>query len=191
MMQHLMAELLDNLNPELIDFIGKQKIFFVGTAAPSGQVNVSPKGMDSLRVIEPTKVVWLNYTGSGNETAAHVRALNRMTIMFCSFDKKPKILRIYGSAEVFHCGQPDYDHWLATFSEPLGVRQIFVMSVSLVQTSCGYAVPFFDYRGERDTLRKWADNKGQAGIETYWQERNQTTIDGFATGMPGPAGPRD
>lgn len=181
-----MAELLSTLRPDLIDFIAAQKLFFVGTAAADGRVNISPKGMDSLRVIDERTLVWMNLTGSGNETAAHIRAVNRMTIMFCSFESKPLILRLYGQATALHPGDPDWPRWAARFVDTLGGRQIFVVDIDLVQTSCGYAVPFLDYRGERETLGKWYRKLGERGIEDYWRAKNMTSIDGLPTGMPTP-----
>lgn len=166
-------------------FIEAQHIFFTGSAAPSGKVNISPKGMDSLRVMGPNRIAWLNLTGSGNETAGHLRQANRITLMWCGFEKRPIILRAYGTARCLH---PHDDGWedLATlFGPPLGARQIYDMTVEMVQTSCGYGVPYFDYAGERDTLVKWAEDKGPEGIAAYWRERNATTLDGLPTGITG------
>ncbi|WP_317929825.1 pyridoxamine 5'-phosphate oxidase family protein [Halioxenophilus sp. WMMB6] len=178
-----MAEKFEQLSEGLINFIGKQHLFFVGTAAKEGYVNVSPKGMDSLRVLSPTQVVWLNLTGSGNETAAHLLDTNRMTIMFCSFDKKPLILRLYGQARAVHPRDAEWPALLANFDNSAGARQFFVMDIELVLTSCGYAVPFYEFTGERQTLSDWAEKKGQAGIEEYWQQNNVESLNGFATGI--------
>ena len=165
-------------------FVAEQPIFFVATAAPDGHVNVSPKGRDSLRVLGPNRLVWRNLTGSGNETAAHLLRANRMTVMWCSFTTRPLILRAYGSAIVTHKGEPGWDDLDALFPPELGARQVFDMAVDLVQTSCGYAVPFMDFRAERDTLEKWAEDKGEDGVEAYWQQKNRQSIDGFPTGLP-------
>jgi hypothetical protein len=165
-------------------FIAASPIFFVGSAAPEGQVNVSPKGMDSLRVVGPNRVLWRNLTGSGNETAGHLRMANRMTLMWCSFTTRPLILRAFGAARVVHKGEADWEYLNAWFPPDVGARQVFDMDVKLVQTSCGYAVPFMDYRGERDTLHVWAEKKAESGIADYWSEKNRTTIDGFPTGIP-------
>lgn len=177
-----MAEFFEALTEEHIDFIGKQHLFFVGTAAEQGRINVSPKGRDSFRVIGPKEVVWLNLTGSGNETAAHVIENNRMTVMFCSFDKQPLILRLYGTANLIYPRNTDkFDRYHAMFDKQPGTRQFFELHVESVQTSCGFAVPLYDLKAERDTLAKWAEKKGDDGIRSYWEDRNQVSIDGNPT----------
>ncbi len=178
-----MAEKFEALTEKHIEFIKKQHIFFVGTAASEGSVNISPKGMDSFRVINNSTVAWLNLTGSGNETAAHVLESSRMTMMFCSFDKQPLILRLYGRAKAIHPQDNDWLHRAKLFPEYTGARQIFEVNLKLVQTSCGYAVPFYDLVGERPTLRKWADNRGRESVEEYWQEKNTKSLDGKDTGI--------
>ncbi|WP_299946354.1 pyridoxamine 5'-phosphate oxidase family protein [uncultured Microbulbifer sp.] len=178
-----MAEKFKALTEKHIGFIGNQHIFFVGTAASEGFVNVSPKGMDSFRVVNNSKVAWLNLTGSGNETAAHILENNRMTIMFCSFDKQPLILRLYGHVKIIHPRDKDWPSQVKLFPEYTGARQIFELNLELVQTSCGYAVPFYELVGERPTLRKWADNRGRKGVEEYWQEKNTKSLDGKDTGI--------
>jgi hypothetical protein len=165
------------------EFILNQKIFFVGTAASTGKINISPKGMDTLRIIDSNKVVWLNLTGSGNETAAHLLKSDRMTIMFCAFEGKPKILRLYGKARIYHPKDSGYKEHIGLFQEIPGSRQIIEMDVNLVQTSCGFAVPLMDFREERSQLRSWAEKQGEEKIKTYWKERNSTSIDGFETGI--------
>jgi len=173
--------------PEITDtqkaFIEQQKIFFIGTADVDGRVNVSPKGADSLRVVNKNRVVWLNLTGSGNETAAHMAAINRITIMFCSFDKKPMIMRLYGSGRVIHPKDPGWDELMELFPENIGARQIFDITVDMVLTSCGYQVPFYDFKCERDVLDKWSENKGPDGIKQYWEENNKISLDGKPTGL--------
>lgn len=180
-----MSKKFEVLIEKHIEFIKKQHIFFVGTAASEGLVNVSPKGMDSFRVINNSKVAWLNLTGSGNETATHIQEKNRMTIMFCSFEKQPLILRLYGTAKVIHSCDSDWSRLVKLFPVNTGARQIFELDLDLVQTSCGYAVPFYDLVGERPTLKKWADNKGKEGVEEYWQEKNMKSLDGKDTGIIG------
>lgn len=165
--------------------IAAQHMFFVATAAAEGRVNLSPKGMDSLRVLGPNRVVWLNWTGSGNETAGHLRLDPRMTLMWCSFTKRPVILRAYGTARAVHRHDADWDALYAHFEPSVSARQIYDMEVDLVQTSCGYAVPFHDYAGERETLRDWAAQRDQDAMVEYWDTRNRRTIDGFATGVMG------
>lgn len=178
-----MAERFPALQDQHIRFIREQQLFFVGTAGAEGFINVSPKGMDTFRVLSPAEVIWLNLTGSGNESAAHVAENGRMTIMFCSFGKQPLIMRLYGWARVVH---PRDDSWaalLALFPADVGARQIFRLSLELVQTSCGYAVPRYELKGERPTLANWAEKKGPAGIAQYWREKNTVSLDGKPTGL--------
>ncbi|WP_300016688.1 pyridoxamine 5'-phosphate oxidase family protein [uncultured Roseobacter sp.] len=176
-----MAKQFDALSDALIRFIDAQHMFFVGSAAPEGRVNISPKGMDSLRVLSLNRIVWRNLTGSGNETAGHLAQINRMTLMWCGFETKPMILRCYGSAKTLHPRDTEFDALNALFPASPGARQIYDVAVDLVQTSCGYAVPFMEHKGERDVLSKWADDRGAEGISDYWETRNQTTIDGAPT----------
>jgi hypothetical protein len=173
------------INDAQRQFIATQKLFFVGTAARDGRVNVSPKGMDSLRVLGPNRVVWLNVTGSGNETAAHLRQSNRITLLFCAFEGDPKILRLYGGAAVIHPRDAQWSSLAALFPPLPGARQIVDVAVDLVQTSCGMAVPFFDYVGEREQLNDWARKKGDAGVRRYWDEKNQLSLDDQPTGIFG------
>jgi len=166
-----MAKTFDQLSEVLIDFIKHQNIFFVGTAAQEGRVNISPKGMDTFRVINEHKIVWLNLTGSGNETAAHLLKDNRMTILFCAFEGKPMILRLYGKATIFHQRDEGYQTLIDLFPKTPGSRQIIELDIDLVQTSCGYAVPFMNFKEERTQLKSWAEKQGEERIEKYWQER--------------------
>lgn len=159
-------------------FIDKQHMFFVATAMSEGHVNLSPKGMDSLRVQGPNRLIWLNVTGSGNETAAHVQNNRRMTVMFCAFQDSPTILRIYGEARVIHQRDSQWDELLSLFPALPGAIQIFDLEVSLVQTSCGMSIPKLSYEGEREQLNTWAHNKGERGIQSYWAEKNQVSLDG-------------
>lgn len=181
-----MATQFEHLSEALTRFIETQHIFFVGTAGATGQVNVSPKGMDSLRVLGPNRIVWRNLTGSGNETAGHLAQINRMTLMWCGFETKPMILRTYGNARTLHPRDADFEALNALFPASDGARQIYDVSIDMVQTSCGYAVPFMAYEGERDVLEKWADRKGPEGIAQYWDTRNQHTIDGAPTHISEP-----
>ena len=176
-----MGQKYSEISDKLKDFIEQQKIFFVATAAHEGRVNLSPKGMDTLRVIGKNKVIWLNLTGSGNETAAHLSVCDRMTLMFCAFAGNPMILRLYGHASVFHPRDPVWNERLALFPPMVGVRQIIDMEVDLVQISCGMGVPYLDYQGGRDQLNQWAEKKGEEGIKRYWEEKNQRSLDGKST----------
>jgi hypothetical protein len=165
-------------------FIEAQQMYFVGTAGRNGRVNVSPKGLDSLRVLSPTRVAWLNGTGSGNETAAHLLDIPRITLMFCSFVREPLILRVYGEACAVHCGDSEWDSLLGLFPPMRGSRNIFVVDVDLVQTSCGYGVPLYEFVGQRELMDSWARKKGPHGLHAYQQEKNRVSIDGLPTGLP-------
>ena len=176
-----MGQRYNELSDKLKTFIGKQKIFFVATAGAEGRVNLSPKGMDSLRVLDDKRVVWLNVTGSGNETAAHVLENGRMTLMFCSYEGNPMILRIFGQAKVVHSYDDEWAELIAHFPALPGARQVFDLAVEIVQTSCGMSVPFYDYVGEREQLNTWAEKKGEEGIQEYWREKNQWSLDGKPT----------
>ncbi len=164
-----------------IQFISKQKMFFVGTATADSRINISPKGMDSFRVLSESRVVWLNVTGSGNETSAHVQKNSRMTIMFCAFEGGPLILRLYGSAKVVHKKDAEWKELFGMFKPLPGARQIFDLTIDLVQSSCGMAVPYFNYIGERELLSDWTVNKGEEGLKRYWEEKNQQSLDGIPT----------
>ena len=183
-----MAKQFDAIDDDHRAFIEAQHIFFCGTAANEGRVNVSPKGMDSLRVMGPNRIIWRNWTGSGNETAAHLALHNRMTLMWCGFEKRPMIMRAYGTARTLHPRDAGFAELNALFPETIGARQIYDMTVDMLQTSCGYAVPYFDHKGPRDTLERWTEDRGTQGIASYWQERNQQTIDGLPTHILDDAG---
>lgn len=176
-----MAKQTKALSQEHIDFIQAQKIFFVGTATATSKVNISPKGMDSLRVLSSNRVVWLNMTGSGNETSAHVQAQSRMTIMLNAFEGKPMIMRLYGTATVIHHNDSEWENLYSKFLPNVGARQIFDLQIEMVQTSCGMAVPYFDYVEEREQLNASAMRKGVDGIKKSWEDRNHTSIDGIPT----------
>lgn len=171
------------LNNKLIEFIRAQKMFFVGTAAETGRVNVSPKGMDSLRVVDNKQVLWLNVTGSGNETSAHIQQNSRMTLMFCALEGSPLILRLYGSAKVIHKNDAKWEKLFALFTPLPGARQIFDLSIEMIQTSCGMGVPYYDYSSERELLNDWAQKRGDEAIKQYWLEKNQLSIDEIPTNI--------
>jgi len=173
-----MAKRYTEINDKQQAFIEEQKMFFVATAVPKGRINLSPKGMDSLRVVGPNKVVWLNLTGSGNETAAHLQESDRMTIMFCAFEGNPLILKLYGYAKTIYPGQDDWDSTIELFPSYVGARQIFMLDVDLVLTSCGMAVPLYDYIEDRDLLVKSANKKGEEGLKAYRDKVNRVSLDG-------------
>jgi len=179
-----MATQHQEINTKLQDFIAQQKIFFVATAPKDGRINLSPKGMDTLRVMNESRVLWLNLTGSGNETAAHLLDNSRMTLMFCAFEGKPMILRLYGKATVINTTDAQWQDSLSLFPEIAGARQIIDIQVDLVQTSCGMGVPYFEFQEERPQLRDWAEKRGSEGLKQYRLEKNQISLDGKPTGIP-------
>jgi len=178
-----MAEQFQSIEATHKEFIERQQMFFVSTAASEGRVNLSPKGMDSFRVLGSNRIAWLNLTGSGNETAAHLLDNDRMTIMFCSFDKQPLILRLYGQAKTIHENHPDWKELCELFPASTGARQVYDMNVDMVQNSCGFAVPRYEFNDQRPTLKKWADKQSREDIKEYWNKKNRLSIDGLATGM--------
>ena len=173
------------LNKTFRAFIERQPMFFVATAAPDGRVNVSPKGLDALRILSDTQIVWLNLSGSGNETAAHLRESPRMTLMFMALDGDPLILRVYGNAKAIHPGEPGWADHAGRFPAMAGSRQIFDMQIDLVQTSCGSGVPYLAYQGQRgeSELLPFYEEMGPEGVEAYWQRKNKVSIDGRPTGL--------
>lgn len=182
-----MSKRLDSIDEELARWIGRQHLFFVATAplSPDGHINCSPKGGDSLRVLGPKDVVYLDYTGSGAETIAHLRENGRIIVMFCAFEGKPNIVRLHGRGEALTPEHPDFAPLAALFPPNPGSRSIIRVRIDRVSTSCGYAVPKFDYREERSALDKWAISKGEKGLETYRAAKNAESIDGLpALGSP-------
>ena len=170
------------------EWITEQHLFFVATAplAGDGHVNMSPKGYDTFRVLDDHTVAYLDLSGSGIETIAHLREVPRLTIMFVAFEGRPRILRLYGRGSVVLHDEPGFDRAAAPWTDvdgqlPLGSRAIVRLDIELVRSSCGYSVPFMAYGGERETLAEWATKKGPDGIEQYWDDRNAVSIDG----MPG------
>ena len=162
-------------------FIVQQKMFFVATApAIDGRVNVSPKGLDSFRILDMNTVAYLDLTGSGNETAAHLAESGRITFMFCSFDKQPLILRLYGRGESITRTNSRWGEFIQHFELIPGARQIIVAAVSSVQTSCGFGVPLFSFESARSTLHDYTAKKSQEALEEYWRDKNSTSIDGLA-----------
>lgn len=174
------------LTPNLRDFIARQHMFFTASAAAGSRVNISPRSTDLFRVLGDNVACYLDRTGSGNETAAHLRADGRLTIMFCATDGPPRILRLYGRGTILPRGGADYAALLAeqfAGTEPLGARQIVRLDFDLVKTSCGYGVPLMDYQGERDQMDRWAEAKGPDGLVAYRQDKNRVSMDGLPTGL--------
>ena len=174
---------MGSLSGQLVEFINSQPIFFVATAAPEGRVNVSPKGMDTLRVLGPDRIVWLNLTGSGNETAAHVAANGRMTLMFCSFSEMPMTLRVYGKASAVHPRDEQWDHLVSDFPSLAGSRQIFDVRIDEALTSCGTGVPIMSLSAVRadEDLEPFYAAMSEAELLDYWASKNTTSIDGYPT----------
>jgi Pyridoxamine 5'-phosphate oxidase len=185
-----MGKVLPQLTDGLRGFIERQRLFFVASAPlAGGHVNLSPKGMDSFRVLGPTSVAYLDNVGSGNETAAHILENGRITFMFCAFEGTPLILRLYGAGRAVLPGDAGWPALAARFPSRAGIRQIIVAELTRVQTSCGEGVPFYGYVGERDQLVEWAAAKGPAGLEAYQREKNIRSIDGLPTPLTeAPAG---
>ncbi len=173
------------LNGTFRKFIERQKVFFVATAANTGRVNLSPKGADSLRILGDNRLIWLNLSGSGNETAGHLRLQNRITLMFCSFEGDALILRLYGTARVIHPRDDDWEQMIAHFPPMAGSRQVFDVTIDALQTSCGARVPVMRFEKDRvvDELLPYYDEMGPDGVEDYWRRKNTETIDGFDTAL--------
>jgi len=176
-----MAKFYTELDNSLRRFIAEQKIFFTASAPDEGRVNLSPKGMDSFRCLDSKTVAYLDLTGSGNETAAHIFENGRLTIMFCSFTEKPLILRLYGRGRVVRKNDEDWNRLYSNFTPIIGERQIIVLEIESLQTSCGFAVPVYELKEEREKLVEWAENKGENGLLEYRQTKNQMSIDGLPT----------
>jgi hypothetical protein len=171
------------LTEQHIAFIAAQKMFFVGTAMAGSRVNISPKGMNSFRVLDRNRAAWLNVTGSGNETSAHVQHEPRMTIMFCALEGVPMILRLYGTAQVIHKNDPQWETLFPLFDPLPGARQIFDIAIDLVQVSCGMSVPNYSFEGDRELLNDWARQRGDDGLKQYWKEKNQVSLDQIPTNI--------
>lgn len=182
-----MAKFFPELASSHVEFLARQKIFFVASAPHDGRVNLSPKGMDTFRVLGPRRVGYLDATGSGNETSAHLRQNGRVTMMFCAFEGSPLILRIYARGTVRLPSDGEWAQLRPLFGPALpGERQLVLAEVESVQTSCGFAVPFFDFKGDREQLVKWAEHKGPEGLVAYRAEKNVRSIDGLPTGLAEP-----
>jgi len=189
-----MAKQFPSLDQKHCEFIAAQKIFFTASATDTSRINLSPRPCECLRIANSSTAMYLDRTGSGSETAAHLLVNSRLTIMLCSFDTTPQILRLYGHARSIKRDSTEFEalvleHFAGEI--PTGARQIILLDIDLVQTSCGFGVPFFQYEGERDTLTKWADKKGVDGIRAYWQEKNRVSMDGLPTGLGSDESPSD
>ncbi len=175
-----MGKLYDALDDRLTAFIGRQRLFFVATAPrEGGHVNLSPKGLDSFRVISPTVVAYQDLIGSGAETIAHLGENGRITIMFCAFEGPPLILRLYGRGEVLVPGHADYAACAGRFAERLAMRSVIRVALTRIADSCGFGVPTYTYVHERRQLGAWAESKGPDGLAAYQRENNRQSIDGL------------
>lgn len=178
-----MADFFDHITDKHADFISQQPMFFTASACATGRINLSPKGNDSFRVLSPKLCGFLDMGGSGNETAAHIKNDGRLTIMFNSFTRNALIYRIYGKGRVVRPHHAEYEELRSKFPEDVTTRQIILLEVESTQSSCGYGVPIAENMQERDTLRKWAESKGEEALLAYRQEHNLVSIDGFETGL--------
>lgn len=180
------GQILPTLEPQHHRFIVAQHMFFTASAAPTGHVNVSPRSTDMFRILGDNAAMYLDRTGSGNETAAHLGIDDRLTIMFCAVSGPPLIMRLFGKGRVIHRDSNEFAsllHERFNGNAPLGARQMIRLDFDLVQTSCGYGVPLFEYQEERPQMDAWAKAKGVDGIDDYWREKNQVSLDGFPTGL--------
>jgi len=180
-----MGKFHDSIKPAHKEFIEQQHIFFVGTAplSPDGRVNLSPKGLDCFRVLNERKVGYMDLVSSGNETSAHTLENGRITLMFCSFNGAPNILRLYGKGVAVLPGSPGWDRYSPHFTLYPSTRQLIIAEIDLVQTSCGFGVPLFDYAGERDLHFDWAAKKGTDGLRDYMEQNNLKSLDGLPTDL--------
>ena len=178
-----MGEQFDQITPSLQSFIQAQPVFFVATAPLSeqGHVNLSPKGYDTFRILSPHQVAYLDFTGSGNETSAHLVENGRITFLFCAFQGAPQILRLYGRGETVLPGAERWEELLVHFPSYPGIRQIILASIDLVRTSCGYGVPLMELQKDRETLARWATSKGEEGLAEYRGANNSKSLDGLST----------
>ena len=180
-----MGKFYASINEQHEAFIKSQHLFFVSTAPLSseGHINLSPKGLDSFRVLSSNRVAYMDIVGSGNETSAHLLENGRITFMFCAFDGPPNILRLYGSGYTVLPGDADWDSLSVHFTILPSTRQLIVADIFQVQTSCGFGVPYYAYTGERDHAYKWAQKKGADGLEDYKKEKNLVSVDGLPTAL--------
>ena len=176
-----MGKVYDSIDDRLAEFLGRQHVFFVGTAPsdPEGHLNLSPKGLDTFRILGPHMVAYLDLTGSGIETVAHLRDNGRITLMFCAFEGRPLIVRLYGRGRVVEPGDPEWGGLIAEFPDYPGARSVVIVDVQRVSDSCGYAVPLYEFRGERSQLIAYTESKGPEGMQAYKARKNRRSIDGL------------
>jgi Pyridoxamine 5'-phosphate oxidase len=174
-----MGSIFPELNERLQEFIAQQKMFFVASAplAANGHINVSPKGLDCLRILGPTTIAYVDFTGSGIETVAHLRENGRLTLMFCAFEGPPRILRLRGQGEAIESNDAEWDHYFHKMPQHASARSIIVLHIEMIADSCGYGIPLYEYVGERSQLFAWCDRKGTAGVAEYQAQKNRYSID--------------
>jgi hypothetical protein len=177
-----MGKVHEFIDDRIRAFIEAQQMFFVATAPldPSGHLNVSPKGLDTLRIVGPRTLVYLDYVGSGSETIAHLRQNGRIVLMWCAFSGPPNIVRVHGHGDVVEPQDPDFDELRGLFSTTApGVRSVIRIAVERVGDTCGFGVPLYEYAGQRSQLSKWAEHKGTDGLEQYQRDKNRASVDGL------------
>jgi hypothetical protein len=191
-MMSAMGRIYDTVDDELAAWLHAQPVFFVGTAptGPGGHVNVSPKGYDTFRVLGPTTIAYLDLTGSGIETVAHLADNGRITLLFCAFSGPPKLVRLQGTGHAVVHGDERFDELASRFPPMEGARAVVVAELDRIATSCGYSVPFMELVDERPTLHEWTERRGPEGVLAYRAERNVTSIDGLP-GLSGPVSPAE
>lgn len=181
-----MAKFFTELNDHLGQFIAAQHVFFSASAPTEGRINLSPKGLDTFRILNPKQVAYLDLTGSENETAAHLAQNGRLTLMFCSFEEKPSILRLYGKGRVVFPRDAEWQTLHGHFTTLPGERQIVLLEIESIMTTCGFAVPLFEFKGQRSMLTDWSCKMGEVRLTEYRHERNRTSIDGLPTHLEEP-----
>lgn len=176
-----MGKIHTEIDSNLTAWLQRQQMFFVSTAplAGDGLINCSPKGLDTLRVLGPRTVAYLDLTGSGVETIAHLKENGRIVIMLCAFEGAPKIVRFHGRGEVLEPGHPEFQSLLEQFPRLPGTRAIIRVDVQRIADSCGFAVPQYTFEGPRDTLIRYAENRGEDGLEQYRWQNNRQSLDGL------------
>jgi len=176
-----MGKVYEALSDPMINWIQKQQLFFVGTAplSEAGHINISPKGLDTLRILSPITLAYLDLTGSGIETIAHIRENKRVVLMFCAFEGAPKIVRVHGQGKIYQPGDTDFETLIRHFPSYRNQRAIIHITATRISDSCGYGVPLYAYEGQRDVLDKWAASKSDEAIQSYQAQKNATSIDGL------------
>lgn len=177
-----MAKALAQIDDKLSEFIRRQKMFFVATAPLSGagHVNISPKGLDTLLVLDSTTVAYLDLVGSGIETVAHVRENGRIVLMLCAFEGPPKTVRLHGRAEVVEPADPRFDQLVERFPKCPGIRSVILVHCTRIATSCGFGVPLYRFEGQRPDLARWASAQGEDKLKEYQAQANSASLDGLA-----------